>query len=242
MFLFIILGVPARLRRHLCREAVETFHETSLPPDQVPDRRRAVGLSAAMSGRHRTRHSLVSPPLGGPGGIPKPANSRPFPLPSLTHARPTPSTRFAANHPIPSPDSFHRAANPAHGTSNDGGIRIRHPATELSALSGCIRELAEQGNRPDQQMHHSVWPPSPTENNTHCRHTHYHNEKGRLWQAKWNLRPARAGSKRKRGNPQGQNETNFDIFRQNHAKYLLYFNYQLLIIFLIIFNNKLIHR
>ena len=63
-----------------------------------------------MSGRHRPQHLSVSPPsppFRGAGG----ANSRPFPLPSLTHTRPTPSTRFAANRPIPSPDTFHRAAN-----------------------------------------------------------------------------------------------------------------------------------
>ena len=75
-------------------------------------------------------------------------------------------------------------------------------------------------NRPEQQMHHSVWPPSSTGNNTHCRHPPPHRKSDALTGqteppprqcrqkrhtsncedavgsilAKRNLRPARAGS------------------------------------------------
>ena len=73
---------------------------------------------------HGTCRSLHHhPPLGGQGG----ANSRPFPLPSLTHARPTPSTRFAANHLIPSPDPFPRAANKETATNSNCTIPFGLP-------------------------------------------------------------------------------------------------------------------
>ena len=71
--------------------------------------------------------------------------------------------------PTPSHDSFPRAANPAPAPSTDDGIRTPNLAAELSALPGCVRERTKQGNRPEQQLHHFVWPPSHTENNTQYR-------------------------------------------------------------------------
>ena len=122
---FFYLGEPARLWRHLTREAVETFHETSLLPDQVPDRRRAVGLSVPMSGRHRPRNSLVSPPFRGARGDSE-TSKPPSISTSIPLARPSgTSSRFAAKHPLPAPAPFPRAANPTHGPSLGNGIRPR---------------------------------------------------------------------------------------------------------------------
>jgi hypothetical protein len=45
-------------------------------------------------------------------------------------------------------------------------------------FSGLLRARSNQTNRHDQQMHHSVWPPSPNGNNTLCRNP-LHNIKAR---------------------------------------------------------------
>ena len=53
----------------------------------------------------------------------------------------------------------------------DENTQKRHPAaptfpTKPVPLMGCARKRNNQANRHDQQMHHSVWHPSPTKNNT----------------------------------------------------------------------------
>ena len=87
-----------------------------------------------MSGWNRPQHLSVSPPsppFRGAGGYKPPAITAPFPgaCPSET------SSRFAANHPIPSPVTFSRAANPAPGPSSDDGIRTPNTATDLQPLT-----------------------------------------------------------------------------------------------------------
>ena len=58
------------------------------------------------------------------------------------------------------------------------------------------RSLSSCANINKQQLHHSVWLPTSTENNTHFRNPcSYDNTT--LFPAKRNLRPARAGEKRK---------------------------------------------
>ncbi len=126
-----------------------------------------------MSGStgHGTRWSLPFKGARGDSLTPQTAghnrcNPWRTPVRTISAFRGEPSDPLARTHSL--------AANPAPTPSSDDGIRTPNPATELSALPGCIRERTERGNRPEQQMHHSVWPPSTIKNNTHSRYPPSH--------------------------------------------------------------------
>lgn len=115
---FFYLGEPARLRGRRFQASQNCFNDPSLR--NVVSSCRAVGLSVTMfyaitSYRAyaihpyeqlllygRIAYALMSKNI---------STSIPLALPSAT------SPRFAANHPIPSPAPFSRAANPASGSS-----------------------------------------------------------------------------------------------------------------------------
>ena len=48
---------------------------------------------------------------------------------------------FRGESPAPIARTHSLAANPSHGPSNDGGFRVRHPATELSCPAGLYSRM-----------------------------------------------------------------------------------------------------
>ena len=64
---------------------------------------------------------------------------------AIPNARPSDTINtFRGEPPDPLARTHSRAANPASEPSIADGIRVPYPATELSALPGCIRECTEQ--------------------------------------------------------------------------------------------------
>ena len=114
---FFYLGEPARLRGRRFQASQTHIHGFTLR--NVVSSRRAVGLSATMVLAIRFRRGVCDTPLQTlhvwayrirPHAKTISA-SIPLACPSAT------SPRFAANHPIPSPVPFSRAANSASGPS-----------------------------------------------------------------------------------------------------------------------------
>ena len=114
---FFILGEPARLRGRRFQASQTHIHGPT--PGNVASSRRAVGLFATMFFVIRFRRGVSHTPQQTP--YLRAYRMRPHAKnisASIPLARPFATfPRFAANHPIPSPAAFSRAANPASGPS-----------------------------------------------------------------------------------------------------------------------------
>ncbi len=143
-----------------------------------------------MSGRHRPRHLSVSPPsppFRGAGGG---ANRRPFPLQSLSHARPDhpPVSRRTVRSPRPTHSPAPRTPYPH--TLNRRWDSRPHRATDmqpLTRLSECLQHGRLSPTYPATTIPFGRLPPPET---TRLADTHYHNEKETRQLAKRNPRPA----------------------------------------------------
>ena len=121
------MGEPARHRGRRFQASQTHLQETDVwKRRHLPPRRRAIRSNVWQT----PATELVGlPPLGEPGGIPKPANRHPFPLLSLSHARPEPprvsrrSIHSPRPHPSPAPRPPHTDHPSEMGSAPESGYR-----------------------------------------------------------------------------------------------------------------------